>query len=233
MIEIINVSKKFDSLQALNNISFNIKKGEIVSIIGTSGAGKTTLLRIINGLEKCNSGSISIDNINLFNDSNYCSKKDLKNIHKKLSCVFQNFNLFPHMTVLENIMEAPINVLKMPKEDSYKKAIDILTSLSLEDKENNFPFQLSGGQKQRVAIARALMINPNYICFDEPTSALDPRLTDEVGSIIKDLSFNELGIFIITHDINFAKKFSTKIIQLEKGEIVNTFNKSQFEKLIL
>lgn len=209
MLKVVNVNKSFKNTKVLENVNFNIENGEVVSLIGESGAGKTTTMRIISGLDKADSGQVLIDSEELSKDT-----------RKKLGLVFQGFNLFPHMTVLQNITEAPINVLKLSKEEANKKAFDILKSLAIEDKSKSYPCELSGGQKQRVAIARALAMKPKYICFDEPTSALDPRLTDEVGEIIKKLASEGIGVLIVTHDMGFAKKVSSRIIEMDKGIIL-------------
>lgn len=220
MLEIKNLNKSFKNTIALKNINLTIQKGDILSVIGTSGAGKTTLIRAITGLEKCESGTIKIDNNYLVNDGVYCSNKELAKIRKNVSLVFQNFNLFPHMTIMENIIEAPIYAMNINKAEAIKKALPLLSELGIEDKKDSYPYELSGGQKQRAAIARALILNPNYICFDEPTSALDPKTTKEVANLIKNLS-NDIGIIIITHDMSFAKLVSTRIVEIKSGEIIN------------
>ncbi|MGL4740044.1 MAG: amino acid ABC transporter ATP-binding protein [Sarcina sp.] len=219
MLEIKNLNKSFGSVSALKNINLNICRGDIVSLLGESGAGKTTLLRSLTGLEKCTCGSIKIEDIYLLKDNTYCNKKDLIKIRKKINLVFQNFNLFPHMTVLENIIEAPISAHKQNKKETINFAKNLLEKLGILEKINSYPCELSGGQKQRVAIARALILNPTYICFDEPTSALDPKTTNEIATIIKNLS-NNIGIIIITHDMDFAKLVSTRIVELQNGEII-------------
>lgn len=225
MLEVKNLTKKFKNITALDDINFTLDKGEILSIIGSSGAGKTTLIRSITGLEKCETGTIKIDDDFLLKDGIYCSSKELLKIRRDISLVFQNFNLFPHMTILENIIEAPIYVVNMKKELAISKALKILDKLGLSDKKDNYPFELSGGQKQRVAIARSLILNPNYICFDEPTSALDPKTTLDIANLIKNLSAsNNIGIIIITHDMDFAKLVSTRIIQLENSKITSDYS---------
>ncbi|MGL5067543.1 MAG: amino acid ABC transporter ATP-binding protein [Sarcina sp.] len=220
MLEIRNLNKTFKNVVALKNININIAKGDILSIIGESGAGKTTLIRSLTGLEKCSYGTIKIEDAYLLKDKQYCSSKELSNIRKKIGLVFQGFNLFPHMTVLENIIESPVHVHKIKKEVAILDAKKLLLKLGISEKENAYPCELSGGQKQRVAIARALILNPCYICFDEPTSALDPKTTLEVANIIKNLS-NDIGIIIITHDMDFAKLISTRIVELASGEIIS------------
>lgn len=224
MLEVKNLYKKFKNVQALNNISLTVAPGEIVSIIGTSGAGKTTLLRVISGLERCDEGSIIIEGDFFCNNGQYTKDtKKLKSFRKNISLVFQNFNLFPHMTVLENITVPAIHMLNLPKHSAEYTAQNFLSLLGISNKKYSYPYELSGGEKQRVAIARALVLNPNYICFDEPTSALDPKSTKEVADIIKVLSKNKKGILLITHDMDFAKNVSTRIVRLEHGTIVSKY----------
>lgn len=219
MIKVRNINKSFKGIQVLEDVSFDLEQGEVLSIIGPSGAGKTTLLRTINALEKCDNGNIYIDNKCLCKNGLYAKGSELKDIRRELSFVFQNLNLFPHMTVMENISEAVINVLKVNKADALKKCAEILKNLGLEEKENSYPYELSGGQRQRVAIGRALAMEPKYICFDEPTSALDPSLTCEVANIIKRLAKDGIGILIITHDMEFVSKVSTRVLELESGKV--------------
>lgn len=218
MLEVNNLSKKYNKINVLENISLNLAEGEILTIVGKSGVGKTTLLRCISNLEKCDRGTIKILGKTLCKDepkgSVYASKKEIKSIVNEISYVFQNYNLFPHLTVLENVIEAPIYSRKYEKDYAVNIGMEILSSLGLESKEKNYPFQLSGGEKQRVAIARALALNPKIILFDEPTSALDPGLTKDVIDIIKDLSIRGIGIITITHDMDFAKGLGSKIISL-------------------
>ncbi|WP_297439453.1 amino acid ABC transporter ATP-binding protein [uncultured Clostridium sp.] len=227
MLEIRNLNKSFKNVTALKDININIAKGDILSIIGESGAGKTTLLRSLTGLEKCNSGTIKIEDTYLLKNNKYCSSKELLTIRKKIGLVFQGFNLFPHMTVLENIIESPIHVHKIKKDEAIADAKKLLLKLGISEKENSYPFELSGGQKQRVAIARALILNPSYICFDEPTSALDPKTTLEVANIIKSLS-SDIGVIIITHDMDFAKLISSRIVELADGKIISDTSSNNY-----
>lgn len=222
MIKVRNINKSFKDTVVLEDVSFDLEQGEILSVIGPSGAGKTTLLRVINALETCDNGDVYIDNKCLCKDGLYAKGSELKDIRRDLSFVFQNLNLFPHMTVMENISEAVINVLKVNKTDAVKKCREILKNLGLEDKEKSYPYELSGGQKQRVAIGRALAMEPKYICFDEPTSALDPSLTFEIANIIKVLAKKGIGILIITHDMDFVSKVSSRILELEGGKVKAT-----------
>ena len=215
MLTVKNLNKSFGDNKVLNNINFNIEKGEICVLLGKSGAGKTTILRCINGLEDFDSGEIIIDEC-VMSNKNHISKN-----RAKIGMVFQNFNLFPHMSVLENIIAAPINVLKKTKEEAIKEAKEILKMVDLEDKINSYPYELSGGQCQRVAIARACALTPKVLCFDEPTSALDVDSINKVSSIIRDLKNKGMAIIIITHDISFANNISDKIIKISDGTIIN------------
>ena len=204
----------------MKSIDLDIDEKEIVVLVGPSGGGKTTLLRIINMLERCHSGYIEVNGRVLCNDGRYIDKKSMMEISKDVGMVFQNFNLFPHKSVIENIIEGPMRVLKKSKEQSKSEAREILSFLGLSEKEDSYPHQLSGGQKQRVAIGRALAMEPKLMCFDEPTSALDPELTEEVANVIKMLSKKGMTMLIITHDMTFAEKVASRIISMDNGEIV-------------
>lgn len=235
-LKVEGLYKSFDGNVILDDVSFEIGRGEIVTVIGPSGAGKTTLLRCINGLERCDNGNIEIDGNYLCSENggraDYCSKQDLLSIRKKVGYVFQNFNLFPHMTVLENIVEAPIQVKNMKKKDAVKKAMDLLDKLGLAEKASSYPFQLSGGQKQRVAIARACALDPTVMCFDEPTSALDPEMREGIATIIEGLANQNMAILIITHDMAFAKRVSDRMIFIETGKLIADGKKeNQFKGL--
>jgi len=221
VLKIRNVRKKFGSTEVLKGIDLDIKSGEILVVVGHSGGGKTTFLRCINALEYCDSGDIEINGKTLCKDGKYVDKKSIRELRKDIGLVFQSFNLFPHMSVMENLIEAPQRVLKLSKEESIKRAEEILGFLGLEAKKDNYPFELSGGQKQRVAIGRALILEPKIMCFDEPTSALDPGLTNEVASVIKSLSGKGMSMIIITHDMEFAKKVSHRIVSMNSGKIEN------------
>lgn len=220
LLEVKNLKKSFGDNEVLKNISFDVDKGEVLSIIGPSGSGKSTLLRCATGLEEQDSGDINYDGT--------------------FGLVFQNFNLFPHHTVMENIVNAPIKVQKRDKEEVYAQAGELLKKMGLEDKAEVYPSSLSGGQQQRVSIARALAMNPDILFFDEPTSALDPELTGEILKVIKDLASEERTMVIVTHEMNFAKNVSDKIIFMENGviaeegtpdEVFNTDNKRMQEFL--
>lgn len=223
-LKVEGLYKSFNEKIILDNISLQINRGEIVTVIGPSGAGKTTLLRCINGLEKCDSGTIKIDGYFLCNNNEgstvYCNKQDMRTIRKKLGYVFQSFNLFPHLNVIDNIIEAPINVSKMNKKTAKEKARILLSKLGLEEKAYVYPFQLSGGQKQRVAIARACALDPEVMCFDEPTSALDPEMREGIASIIEGLAKENMAILIITHDMLFAKRVSHRMLFMENGKLI-------------
>ncbi|MDS0524594.1 amino acid ABC transporter ATP-binding protein [Clostridium sp. SHJSY1] len=217
MLKITGLKKSFKKTEVLKGINLTINHGETLVIVGPSGGGKTTLLRCVNALEKADGGTIEINGKTLCDNGKYADKNGLKDIRKDVGLVFQGYNLFPHMNVLENLIEAPQRVFGVSKEDATKKAREILGFLGLRDKETNYPFELSGGQKQRVAIARALTLEPKLMCFDEPTSALDPSLTDEVANIIKSLNNKGMSNLIITHDMDFAKKVADRIFSMDKG----------------
>ena len=213
MLEIKNIKKSFNKLQVLKGISFNVLNGEVVSIIGPSGCGKSTLLRCINLLEKPSSGNIILDGVDITN------KKNLTQVREKMGMVFQQFNLFSHLTVLENITLAPICEKLMDKDTAIKEAEKLLKSINLYDKKDNYPSELSGGQKQRVAIVRTLIMNPEIILFDEPTSALDPEMVNDVLDLIKKLVEKKITIIIVSHEMSFIKECANKIIFLDGGKI--------------
>lgn len=223
-LKIRELCKSFKGKQVLKNVSMEVNEGEIVALLGQSGAGKTTVLRCINGLEKADGGSIQVADKFLFKTEAgkviYAATEDKRNIRQNLGLVFQSFNLFPHMSVIENVIEAPVNVFKVPKDEAKEKARELLQQVGLEEKEDAYPFELSGGQKQRVAIARACALNPKIMCFDEPTSALDPELTEGIAATIKGLAKTGMGILIITHDMSFAKRVCDRVLFMDNGEIV-------------
>lgn len=225
MIKVENVCKSFGSLQVLNNINLSVGKAEVVCIIGPSGSGKSTLLRCLNHLERITSGRVYIDGELV--DERVSGKDQLKISHKKVSeicaelgMVFQRFNLFPHMTVLQNVIEAPITVKKVPREEAVATAIELLRKVGLEDKKDEYPSRLSGGQQQRVAIARALAMKPKIMLFDEPTSALDPELVGEVLEVMKELAREGMTMVVVTHEMGFAKEVASRVIFMDKGEIL-------------
>ncbi|KPU45678.1 glutamine transport ATP-binding protein GlnQ [Oxobacter pfennigii] len=216
IIEAQQLTKRFGQLTVFENINVNVKKGEVVAIIGPSGSGKSTFLRCLNNLEEIDEGSVYVENQKL----DYKNKKALKEITTKMGMVFQNFNLFPHMTALENVMAAPITVKKEPKGEVMERAKGLLKKVGLEDKMDSYPAKLSGGQKQRVAIARALAMKPDIMLFDEPTSALDPELVGEVLNVIKDLANEGMTMLVVTHEMGFAKEVADRVIFMDGGKIV-------------
>ena len=218
MIDIKQIHKKFDDTHVLKGIDLNVKKGEVVVIIGPSGSGKSTFLRCINYLEKPESGVINIDDITI--DATNPSKKDINNLRKSTAMVFQNYNLFKNKTALENITESLIVNKGMGKEDADDLGAEILNQVGLSDKMGNYPSTLSGGQQQRVGIARAMALNPKVILFDEPTSALDPELVGEVLNVIRNLAQKEMTMIIVTHEMGFAKEVANRVIFMDNGNII-------------
>ena len=218
MIELRNLRKSFDSLEVLKDINLKIDKGDVISILGSSGSGKTTCLRCMNFLEKSDGGTLVFDGqeYNLA----HISKKDIATIRRKTAFVFQNYNLFLNKTVLENVMEALTVVRKVDKQSAKDKAIEVLEKVGMGDKLDYYPSKLSGGQQQRVSIARALAYDPEVIYFDEPTSALDPELIGEVLSVMRDLAKSGITMVVVTHEMNFARNVSTKVVFMENGEII-------------
>ena len=223
LLTINHMKKSFGDLPVIKDVSLNVEEGEVVSIIGPSGSGKSTLLRCATMLENMDSGDLIYLGDYAAKDENgksvYAKKKELKKIRHHFGLVFQNFNLFPHKSVLQNIMEAPMLVDKVSKEEAKERATKLLKQLGLEDKKNVYPCQLSGGQQQRVSIARALAMQPKILFFDEPTSALDPELTGEVLKVIKELAKEKMTMIIVTHEMQFARELSDRIIFLEDGVI--------------
>ncbi len=209
MLEVNNLSKRYNDNLVLDNISFSIKKGDIVSVVGPSGSGKSTLLRCIDLLEK-SEGEILFEGKKLYKGE----------IGKKIGMVFQQFNLFPHLSVLDNIILAPTKLKLMAKKDATKKAYELLDTIDLKDKANSYPNELSGGQKQRVAIIRTLIIDPDIILFDEPTSALDPEMIGEVLELIKEIANTGKTMMIVSHEMGFVKNVSNRVLFLEDGKIL-------------
>ena len=218
MIELRNLRKSFDSLEVLKDINLKIDKGDVISILGSSGSGKTTCLRCMNFLEKSDGGTLVFDGREY--DLAHISKKDIATIRRKTAFVFQNYNLFLNKTVLENVMEALTVVRKVDKQSAKDKAIEVLEKVGMADKLDYYPSKLSGGQQQRVSIARALAYDPEVIYFDEPTSALDPELIGEVLSVMRDLAKSGITMVVVTHEMNFARNVSTKVVFMENGEII-------------
>ena len=226
MLEVKNLSKSFGSTEVLKDISFTVNKGEVWAIIGPSGSGKSTLLRCINQLEKASGGEINVCGKNMLikNDkvkTVYAPSSVLRDIRLNIGLVFQNFNLFPHMSVLRNITEAPVRVLKKSRTEAEKTAMELLGKMGLSDKAKAYPCELSGGQQQRVSIARALALQPEMLFFDEPTSALDPELTGEILKVIKDLAAEGMTMVIVTHEMGFARDVADHIIFMEGGVIAD------------
>ncbi len=224
LVEVKHMKKQFGELEVLKDISLTVNQGEVVSIIGPSGSGKSTLLRCATLLEEMDGGELSYGGERVVWENQgevmTASHAEVKRISRTFGLVFQNFNLFPHYTVLKNIMDAPVSVDKVPKKEARKRAMTLLTQLGLEDKADVYPHQLSGGQQQRVSIARALALQPRVLFFDEPTSALDPELTGEVLKVIKELARQHMTMIIVTHEMKFAREVSDRIIFMEGGVIV-------------
>jgi len=215
VIKVVNLHKKFKHLHVLKGINLEVKKGEVLVIIGPSGGGKSTLLRCINRLEEPTEGEIYIDGIKITDPS-----VDINKIRQKVGMVFQLFNLFPHLTVLENITLAPIKVKKVDPQIAVEKAYELLKRVGLLDKAKSYPSQLSGGQQQRIAIARALAMEPEVMLFDEPTSSIDPEMTKEVLDVIRELAHEGMTMIIATHEMGFAKEVANRVIFLDQGRIV-------------
>lgn len=225
MLAVENIHKSFGLKEILKGVSFYISKGEVISVIGPSGSGKSTMLRCLNLLETIDKGKITVENDYLVYTDDlgnlvYANSKDLRKIRLKLGMVFQNFVLFPHYSVLRNIIEAPVHVAGMNKEEAKELALKLLEKVGLSDKADAYPYELSGGQKQRVAIARALAMKPDILLFDEPTSALDPELTGEVLKVIKELAAEDMTMIVVTHEMNFAREVSDRVIFMDQGLIV-------------
>ncbi len=221
IIKVENIRKTFtDNVEILKGISFSVEKGEVLSIIGPSGSGKSTMLRCISQLETVSDGTISICGKTLVKNGIYADKKDRHDIILKSGLVFQNFNLFPHYSVLKNVVDPQVQVLKKTKEDAEETAIELLKRMGLGEKIKNYPCELSGGQQQRVSIARALALKPEVLLFDEPTSALDPELTGEILAVIKELAAEKMTMVVVTHEMAFARDISSKIIFMDGGVIV-------------
>lgn len=215
MLEVKKLKKKFGSNVVLNDISFNVSKGDIISIVGPSGSGKSTLLRCLNLIEKPSSGDIIFEGISLIG-----KKTDLSLLRQKMGMVFQQFNLFPHLTVIDNITLAPVKLKLMNEVTARKKALELLNTINLKDKAEHYPNELSGGQKQRVAIIRTLIMEPDIILFDEPTSALDPEMIGEVLDLIKKVADTGKTMVIVSHEMNFVKKVSNRVLFIDGGKVI-------------
>ncbi|MBQ7158969.1 MAG: amino acid ABC transporter ATP-binding protein [Treponema sp.] len=223
VIEVRHVSKSFGSLQVLKDVSLTVHKGEVVAIIGPSGSGKSTLCRTINRLETVPEGEIFIEGEKIPEEG-----KSLARLRSKVSMVFQQFNLFAHKTILQNVMLGPVDVLKQKKSEAKKEALELLKRVGVENQANKYPAQLSGGQQQRVAIARSLAMHPKAILFDEPTSALDPEMIGEVLSVIRELADSGMTMLIVTHEMHFAREVADRIIFMEHGTILSDENAETF-----
>ena len=215
MIQVNNLHKYFGDLQVLKGITEHISTGEVVVVIGPSGSGKSTFLRCLNLLEDVTDGEIIVDNENITSN-----QVDVNKIRQKMGMVFQHFNLFPHLSILDNITLAPVKLKKMTKEEAKKRAMELLERVGLADKADAYPVQLSGGQKQRVAIARALAMNPQIMLFDEPTSALDPEMVGEVLDVMKDLAKSGMTMVIVTHEMGFAREVASRVLFMDQGIIM-------------
>ncbi|WP_418563661.1 amino acid ABC transporter ATP-binding protein [Holdemanella biformis] len=224
MIRVENVSKQFNKTRALKNVSLEVNKGDIISLIGPSGSGKSTLLRCIHGLEHVDSGKIYMDDEWMNPDD----EKKFRAQRNRMGFVFQHFNLFPNMSVLQNCKLAQVEVLNKTDEEAEKTALEYLDKVGLLEKKDTYPNNLSGGQKQRVAIARALCMNPDIMLFDEPTSALDPEMIKEVLEVMKDLGKQGMTMVVVTHEMGFARKVGTRVVFLDQGEIVEENTSEKF-----
>jgi|SRR5690554_5479952 len=233
MIQATEITKSFGATRVLEGVSLTLRKGEVVAIIGPSGSGKSTFLRCLNHLETIDGGSISIEGEALAtavpgSASRYAPDADVRRICRKMGMVFQSFNLFPHMTVLENIIEAPMTVKRQPRSVAVPKAEALLAKVGLQAKRDSYPSRLSGGQKQRVAIARALAMEPDIMLFDEPTSALDPELTVEVLRTMRQLAEEHMTMLVVTHEMGFAREVAHRVIFMDQGRIVETAGSEEF-----
>jgi len=225
IIKMEKINKHYGDFHALKDVDFNVEKGEVVVVCGPSGSGKSTLIRCINRLEDISSGKIVVDGKDL-----YDKKTNINKLRQEVGMVFQHFNLFPHLTILENITLAPTKVKKMPKEKANKLAMELLERVKIPHQADKYPSELSGGQKQRVAIARTLAMKPKIILFDEPTSALDPEMIGEVLDVMKELARENYTIVCVTHEMGFAKEVADRIIFMDKGEIVEENTPEEFFK---
>ncbi len=214
MIKVKNLHKKFGKLHVLKGVEVNIQKGEVVVVIGPSGSGKSTLLRCLNLLEQPSDGEIIFEGINITDKRN-----DINKLRQKMGMVFQNFNLFPHLTVLENITLAPVKLKNMSPREAEVNALELLKRIGLEEKAHNYPAQLSGGQKQRIAIVRALAMSPDVMLFDEPTSALDPEMVGEVLEVMKELASEGMTMVVVTHEMGFAREVGTRVLFMDEGSV--------------
>lgn len=236
IIEISNLKKSYGNLDVLKQITFNVNKNEVVAVIGPSGSGKSTMLRSLVNLEQIDNGNICVSGNYLAKDGAYVKPQEIKQITSKMGMVFQHFNLFPHLTVRENLELAPKTVKKEDSKEIHRRSSELLEKIGLTAWADSFPAKLSGGQKQRVAIARALMMNPEIMLFDEPTSALDPELTGEVLQVMKDLAQENMTMIVVTHEMGFAREVADRVVFMDNGEIVESgtpaelFTNPKFER---
>lgn len=236
IIEVTKLSKSYGSLHVLKGMSFDVNKKDVIAVIGPSGSGKSTMLRTLVHLEEIDGGSIQVADDFLVKDGKYSSAKDIKRITAKMGMVFQHFNLFPHLTVKQNLELAPRLVKGELAADIQRRSVELLDKVGLSNRASAYPSNLSGGQKQRVAIARALMMNPDILLFDEPTSALDPELTGEVLQVMKSLAEEHMTMIVVTHEMGFAREVANKVMFMDHGEIIESghpdqlFTNPQFDR---
>ena len=230
VLQVDNISKSFDGVEVVKNVSLQIHSGETISILGPSGSGKSTLLRCINWLEKPDRGDVYLagKRVGRKEDGQLMSDRELASVRTQMGMVFQSFNLWPHFTVLQNVIEAPVHVLGMSKDDAVVRAEQLLEKVGLEAKRDAYPYSLSGGQKQRVAIARALAMLPTVMLFDEPTSALDPELVGEVLSVMRDLAVEGMTMVVVTHEMSFARDVCQEVVFMNDGEVVERSTPEKF-----
>lgn len=227
IIEISNLKKSFGKMDVLKQITFNVNKNDVIAVIGPSGSGKSTMLRSLVHLEEINAGSITIAGEAFVKDGVYAKPQEIKKITSKMGMVFQHFNLFPHLTVKENLELPPKLVKNEPVASIQQRSTEMLRKIGLTERADAYPASLSGGQKQRVAIARALMMNPEILLFDEPTSALDPELTGEVLEVIKALAQEQMTMIVVTHEMGFAREVANRVVFMDNGEIIETGHPSE------
>jgi polar amino acid transport system ATP-binding protein len=230
VLDVAGVSKRFGDIEVLSDVSFQVDKGETICVLGPSGSGKSTLLRCINWLERPDAGQIYLngERVGINNAGIVMGDRELSKIRTHVGMVFQHFALWPHLTVLQNLMEAPVQVQKRPKAEVRDEALALLAKVGLSEKRDAFPAKLSGGQKQRVGIARALAMRPDLLLFDEPTSALDPELVGEVLVVMRDLAREGMTMVIVTHEMAFARDAATRVLFLDRGRVVETGSPDQF-----
>ncbi len=230
VLQVDDISKSFDGVEAVRDVSLQVHSGETISILGPSGSGKSTLLRCINWLEKPDRGDVYLagKRVGRKEDGQLMSDRELASVRTQMGMVFQSFNLWPHFTVLQNVIEAPVHVLGMSKDDAIVRAEKLLEKVGLEAKRDAYPYSLSGGQKQRVAIARALAMSPTVMLFDEPTSALDPELVGEVLSVMRDLAVEGMTMVVVTHEMSFARDVCEEVVFMNDGQVVEQSTPEKF-----